>query len=375
MKIVADDRIPFLKGVLEPFAEIIYRPGHLISAGDVGDADALLIRTRTRCDEKLLKDSRVSFIGTATIGYDHIDTNWCEEQGIVWKNAPGCNATSVYQYVASALFTLSHRLGFSLKDRTLGVVGVGHVGSKIVRLAELLDMRVYLCDPPRVRNEGICGFISLDGIIRECDLITFHVPLNRDGIDRTWHLINNGLLEKVNPGTIMLNTSRGEVADEDALRNAVKGGRISGLVLDVWNHEPAIDLELMRLCTLATPHIAGYSADGKANGTAMIIRELSRHFNLGLEDWETSFLPEPVHPEISINCQGMSAEAVLSRAVLHTYAVAEDDRRLREAPENFEKQRGDYPVRREFRAYTLKLGHAGEALKRTCRKLGFTLSD
>lgn len=375
MIIIADDKIPYLRGVLEPFAEVVYVPGDRINNSILKNADALLTRTRTRCNEALLKGTSVQFIGTATIGYDHIDTDWCEKQGIVWKSAPGCNASSVNQYIASALVTLSDRLGFSLKDRVLGVVGVGNVGTRVVRTGELLGMQVYLCDPPRVRSESSCGFISLEGILRECDIITFHVPLNRSGVDRTYHIIDSELLARVNPGTIVINTSRGEVADCNSLKDAIHQGRLGGLVLDVWENEPDIDQELMNLCTLATPHIAGYSADGKARGTAMVIHELSRHFNLEMEDWETNDIPEPGNPEIRINCQGLTREEIVSRAVLHTYRITEDDRRLREKVKDFEKQRGNYPLRREFNAYNLIIEHADPETKRICRKLGFNIQD
>lgn len=373
MKIIADDKIPFLKGVLEPVAEVVYLPGQAIVREHLKDADALLIRTRTLCNDALLKDTRVRFIGTATIGYDHIDTIWCENQGITWKNAPGCNASSVAQYMASTLISLSVRFGFSLKDRTLGVVGVGNVGNKVVRLAELLGMRVYLCDPPRVRKEGICGFISLEGIIRECDIITFHVPLDHSGPDKTHHMIDNDLLGKVNPGTILINTSRGEVADGESLKQAMKHGKIAGMVLDVWEHEPDINRELLRIATLATPHIAGYSVDGKAKGTTMIVRELSRHFGLGLDDWQVMSIPQPLNPELRLDAESLTQEALIGKAVLHTYRVAEDDRKFREAPEDFERLRGDYPPRREFQAYSLLLDHPNQELKKTCRNIGFRI--
>ena len=371
MKIIADDKIPFLTGVLEPFAEVVYVPGEMISNATLKDADALLVRTRTRCDEKLLKDTPVKFIGTATIGYDHIDTRWCENQGIVWINAPGCNASSVNQYIASTLFNLPGQFEFSLRDRTLGVVGVGNVGSKVVYTAEMLGMRVYLCDPPRVRTGGACGFISKEGILRECDIITFHVPLNKAGIDKTYHMIDSNMLHSVNPGTIIINTSRGEVAETAALKKALHEGNIAGLVLDVWEQEPDIDLELMSMCNQATPHIAGYSVDGKANGTAMVIRELSSHFDLKLEDWEAENLSLPAEPQLTINCKGISHEEIVKTAILHSYDVRVDDKRLRQAPAEFEKQRGEYPPRREFSAFTLNLMEADKEIKRTCRKIGF----
>ena len=373
MKIVADDKIPFLKGVLEPFAEIVYVNGSHISNEHVIDADALLIRTRTRCNETLLKNSSVKFIGTATIGYDHIDTQWCEDNHITWTNAPGCNASSVKQYIASTLCLLSDRHGFSFKDRVLGVVGVGNVGSKVIQIAEMFGMRVYLCDPPKVRETGQCGFISLHGILRECDILTFHVPLNTDGPDKTLHMINDQLLNAVNTGSIIINTSRGEVADGRALKNALLNKKVAGVVLDVWENEPAIDMELLSMCDQGTPHIAGYSVDGKATGTAMIIRELSRHFDLGLEEWETVDIPAPAHSYLKIDCNGLTHEEILKKAVYHTYNVKEDDRRLREHPEDFEKLRGEYPPRREFSAFTLNLTNSDEEIKKKCRRLGFSI--
>ena len=371
MKIVADDKIPFLRGVLEPFADIVYVNGSMISNAHLKDADALIIRTRTQCNENLLKGTNIQFIGTATIGFDHIDTQWCEDHDIVWKNAPGCNASSVNQYLASTLFNLADKFSFKLQDRVLGVVGVGNVGSKVVYTAELSGMRVYLCDPPRVRSTGACGFISLEGILRECDIITFHVPLNFHGQDRTFHMIDEKFLKSVNPGTIIINTSRGEVADGNALKSALNNNHISGLVLDVWENEQEIDTGLLDMCHQATPHIAGYSVDGKAAGTAMIINELSRHFDMVLEEWEASELPEPKQPLIKIDCRNKSHEEVLKEAIFHTYDVKSDDNRLRGNPGDFEKLRGEYPPRREFKAYTLDLTNAEQDIKRTCRKLGF----
>jgi len=371
MKIVADDKIPFLKGVLEPFAEVEYLPGNTITSSHVKDADALLTRTRTRCDGELLNHSNVRFIGTATIGHDHIDTRYCSEHNIAWKNAPGCNAASVNQYMASVLSQVSRAFGFSLRNRVLGVVGVGNVGSKVVNTAEQLGMRVYLCDPPRVRNEGVCGFISLEGIIRECDIITFHVPLNCDGEDKTYHMIDHELLRQLNPGSIIINTSRGAVADSKALIEFVNNGKAGGLVLDVWENEPRIDTGLLGKVLLGTPHIAGYSADGKARGTTMVVRELSRYFNLGIDDWEPNYIPEPPVSLIGVECLDRDEEDILKEIIDATYLVSEDDARLRAAPGEFENLRGNYPVRREFKAFTLDLTHGWPELKKICRKLGF----
>jgi len=213
----------------------------------------------------------------------------------------------------------------------------------------------------------------MDGILRECDIITFHVPLNLQGPDMTHHMVNSRLLNKVNKGTIIINTSRGEIADGNALKEARNSGRISGLILDVWENEPDIDLELLAVCDQATPHIAGYSTDGKAQGTAMIIRELSEHFGLGLEEWEAVDLPVPEHTQVKIDCIELSHEEILRSVIQYTYDILKDDKSLRDNPEYFEKLRGDYPVRREFNAYTLDLINGDNEIKKICKKLGFTV--
>ncbi len=374
MKIVADDKIPFLKGVFEPFADVEYLPGSAIERNHLMDADALIVRTRTKCNEQLLTGTKVKFIATATIGYDHIDTTWCQANGIAWTNAPGCNSGSVYQYIASVLVTLAAKHNFSLSDRTLGVIGVGNVGKKIVRLAEHLGMQVLLNDPPRARKEGICGFISLDGILRDCDIITCHVPLITEGEDKTYHLIDEKFLCKVNKGTILINSSRGEVVDTTALRNhLVNPVRLSGAVLDVWENEPNIDLELLLKVDIATPHIAGYSADGKVNGTAMSVQAISRFFNLPLKMWVPEEIPVPEQSEVIVDCSGRSVQDIITEAVLFTYNVMEDNNRLRQSVETFEKQRGNYPLRREFRAFSIKLINPHSGVDQKLKNLGFQL--
>jgi erythronate-4-phosphate dehydrogenase len=373
MLVIADDKIPFLKGVLEPYTDIEYCQGSEITPERIKYADALLIRTRTRCNRNLLEGSGVKFIGTATIGYDHIDTEYCNQHGIHWTNAPGCNSASVNQYIASVLVSLSLQKGFKLKDRVLGVVGVGNVGSKVVRTAEFLNMRVYLNDPPRVREEGICGFVSLDSILRECDIITFHVPLSYDDPDRTYHMIEEGLISRLNPGTIIINSSRGEVANTGALKKAMREGRIESLVLDVWENEPSIDRELLSMATIATPHIAGYSTDGKAKGTAMIVQALSLFFDLGIEDWEPEDIPVPEKTVISLNCRHMDIEKALGEVILATYQVEKDDQHLRASPDTFEKQRGNYPLRREFPAYRVRLQHEHSGIRQLLMKMGFSV--
>ena len=371
IKIIADNKIPYLKGVLEPYADIEYYPGKMITSRIVKDADALFIRTRTKCNRDLLDGSNVKFITSATIGFDHIDTDYCKKQKIIWTNAPGCNSSSVQQYVASALVTLSRKHGFSLRNKTLGVIGVGHVGTKVVSLAEYLGINVLLNDPPRIRNESPCGFVTLEGILRDCDIITFHVPLNMSGEDKTYHMIDNKLLEQTNHDSFVINTSRGAVADTNALKNALKSGKIAGAVIDVWEGEPEIDNELLDLADIATAHIAGYSADGKANGTAMSVQAVSKFFNLGIENWRPDNKLLHDNTVISINNKTKSYEDIITEAVIATYNIMEDDKRMRQSPGTFEKQREDYPLRREFSSFTVKLSNKDKEVERVLRRIGF----
>lgn len=373
MKVIADDKIPFLKGVLEPFADIEYIPGHKISREHLMHADALLIRTRTLCNADLLSGTGIKFIATATIGFDHIDTQWCQDNGIFWTNAPGCNAGSVYQYVASSLATLAAKHKIDFKNRSLGVIGVGNVGRKIVKLGEWLGMRVLLNDPPKAKKDGTCGYVSLEGILRECDIISCHVPLNMSGPDKTYHLIDAAFLNKILPGSYIINSSRGEVVDNIALKQALRQQKLKGAVLDVWEDEPDIDAELLSILNIATPHIAGYSADGKANGTAMAVQALSRFFKLPLTRWIPENIPEPAGQSFVIDCYEKEDQQVISEAILHTYDISRDDQRLRSSMETFELQRGNYPLRREFEAYSLNLTHSEKPAQKKLAGLGFKI--
>ena len=355
MKVICDSDIPFLKGALEPHCEVVYARGSEICRDMVKDADALVIRTRTRCDANLLEGSKVRFIATATIGYDHIDTQWCESNGITWTNAPGCNSWSVQQYIGSLLVTMSRTLGFSFREKTIGVVGVGNVGSKVARLAVLLGFRVLLCDPPRARREGSGQFVSLDEIISRSDIITLHVPLIRDGEDATFHMFDDSRLASMNKNQILINSSRGEVVDGAALKNALAQKSILAASLDVWENEPQIDPELLSLLFTGTPHIAGYSIDGKATGTTMSVQALGKFFDLPCKDWEVTEVPPSLQPtEFSIDVTGKTPQEVLADAILHTYDIKNDDAALRTDVASFEKQRSHYPVRREFPAFCVK---------------------
>jgi erythronate-4-phosphate dehydrogenase len=375
MKIVADDKIPFLKGALEPFAEVVYMPGKQISKYDLIDSDALLIRTRTKCTESLLEGAKIRFIGTATIGFDHIDTNYCESRRITWTNAPGCNSSSVQQYIAAALLKISSSEKFNLKDKTLGIIGVGNVGSKVEKLARTIGMNVLLNDPPRERVEGSKNFHSLDTVLSESDIVTVHVPLNLKGEDYTYQLFNEESLGKIKRGAWFINSSRGEVTETHSLKQVMYEGILKGTVLDVWENEPDIDRDLMQLALIATPHIAGYSTDGKANGTAMVVNSLAKFFSLPFDKWYPRNVPSPVSPYMSINCIGKSGEEILREAVNHTYDIDEDNIKLRNSPSDFEKLRGDYPLRREFSSYQVDLMHGSEEVKQILSGIGFKLKS
>lgn len=375
MKIVCDDKIPFLRGVLEPFAEVVYLPGKQTTAEVVRDADAIITRTRTKCNAELLSGSSVKVIATATIGFDHIDTGWCERNRIIWRNAPGCNSWSVKQYISSVLVSLARRYGLDLTKMTLGVVGVGNVGSKVAEAASLLGMKVLLNDPPRARREGPQGFVSLDELMAQSDIVTLHVPLTKEGEDATWHLFDAARIARLRPDQFLFNSSRGPVVDNAALRDALKAKTLRGAVLDVWENEPDIDRELMGLVEYSTPHIAGYSADGKANGTTMSVRTVASVLGLPLTDWTASGVPAPAQPlAFCIDAAGKSDAEVLAEAILHTYDVQRDSDALRAAPDQFEKLRGDYPVRREPTAFSLTLRGGTAAQAETLSRLGFQIT-
>jgi len=375
VKIVIDDKIPFIKGVFEPYSEVVYMPGKDITAADVKDAAALITRTRTRCDRALLEGSAVRAVATATIGYDHIDTEWCEAAGIAWSNAPGCNSGSVCQYLASCLVSIAKRHALDLERMTLGVVGAGNVGAKVAAAGRALGMRVLVNDPPRERREGPAGFVTLDTIVSEADIITLHVPLTEDGQDATLHLFDAERISKLRSGQWLINSSRGPVVDNAALKTALKAHRIAGAVLDVWEDEPQIDTELLDLLDFATPHIAGYSADGKANGTAASVRFVAEKLGLPLTEWAPASIPLPAKSvNLKIDSSGKDSQSVLTEALLATYEIGADSSALKAAPASFEALRGNYPVRREPHAFTVATDAGPDTVARL-RLLGFNISN
>ena len=328
MKIVVDDKIPYIREKLEKLVdEVVYLRGTDIKAVDVKDADALVVRTRTRCDEQLLKGSNVRFVATATIGYDHLDTHYLEQAGISWTNCPGCNAGSVAQYVETSLLLIARERGLRLQGATLGVVGCGHVGSKVCDVAHRLGMRVLVCDPPL----GRADFVGLETIEREADVITFHVPLTREGPHATWHMADVAFFGRLVRVPYIINTSRGEVVDGTALLDALRSGKVADAVLDVWEHEPQIDPQLLERVMIGTPHIAGYSADGKVNADNMVIDALCRHFHLP-------------HPGLIV---APSDGRQHGDNPLDWYNPMADSRQLKADAALFEQLRNEYPVRRE----------------------------
>ena len=328
--IIADCDIPFLKGVLEPYADMEYLKGSEISHADALRADALIIRTRTRCDGRLLDGTPVRLIATATIGHDHIDSPYCREHRIEIRTAAGCNARGVLQWVGAALVHLSRTQGWQPAERTLGIVGVGHVGSLVKAYAEGWGFRVVCCDPPREERER-CGFRTLEEVAREADILTFHTPLDAS----TRHMAGSRLFGRMKPGAVLINSSRGEVVDGEAL---LRSGL--GWALDVWEHEPNPDPALLENALLATPHIAGYSEQGKANATAMSVASLARRFGLPLDGW----YPPQAAPAVPRPISWQE----LCRTIDGAYDIAAESRRLKERPGDFESMRDHYAYRREY---------------------------
>ena len=375
INIVADDKIPFLKGVLEPYSNVRYLPGFLITNKEIRDADAIIIRTVTKCNDKLLEGTAVKFIASPSIGFDHVDTEYCRKYNITWTNAPGCNSSSVQQYIASALLHFAKHHRFRLSNKTLGIVGVGNVGEKVAGLATTLGMNVLLNDPPRERVEGKKDFVTLEQILTESDIISLHVPLTKKGIDKTYHLVDKQFLQKMNPGCYIINSSRGPVVNELDLMKVVQSGKPGGVILDVWENEPDINTELLNLIDIGTPHIAGYSQEGKANGTAISVRAISKFYDLGLHEWYPESIPNPDNPEIKMDCTGKSEEDIIREIIHSTYPIEKDDKKLRHSPEKFEALRGKYPVRREFPAFEVNLKNGNPELRKKIEALGFRVRN
>lgn len=346
MKIVVDDKIPFIREAISQIStNVIYKPGIAISPDDIHDADALIIRTRTRCDETLLKGSKVSFIATATIGYDHLDIEYLKRAHITWTNCPGCNANSVGQYIHSCLLLLEKEKGYNLSKTTVGLVGVGHVGHAVIEAIRPLGVQILLNDPPQKEALRKAGkphefFLKMEELQEKCDIISFHTPLITKGPYPTFHLANKTFFNALKKQPIIINTSRGAVMDNTDVLQALKDDIIRDAIIDTWENEPNINQELLNLIYIGTPHIAGYSADGKANATRMALTALCNHFHLPVTfQIRVPQLPEEELPEPNLT----ETERALVLYNPHT-----DSLKLKSHPTMFEELRGNYPLRREF---------------------------
>ena len=376
MKVIIDDKIPFIQGQAERVAdEIVYLPGSKIGPDDVRDADALIVRTRTHCNRQLLEGSRVRFIATATIGFDHLDTDDLNVAGIVWTNCPGCNATSVAQYVRNSLIEAEREGIVKLSEASLGIVGYGHVGRAVCESLRPYVKEILLNDPPleneefllrqatqaspnvaerRIKGEGLAiafeeeksgnpdtslsthhsTFKSLADLASSCDIISFHTPLTAEGPYPTFHLANEQFFQSLKRKPLLINAARGGVIDEAALLDAMDKGLVRQAIIDTWEGEPVINRALLSKVFIGTPHIAGYSADGKANATLMALRALVRwQSSLGSIDIEPMF---DIHPPL----------AQPERTGIF-YSPTSDSNQLKESPQNFENLRGNYLLRRE----------------------------
>lgn len=391
MRIIADENIPFVREAFAPLGEVATAAGRDITPALVRDADILLVRSVTRVDAALLDGSRVRFVGTATIGTDHVDTAHLARRGTAFSSAPGSNAESVAQYVVAALDHVAERLGLGLDRLSIGVIGVGNVGGRVARDCRGLGMRVLPHDPPRERAEGGGGFVTLDEAL-QADIVTMHVPLTRSGPDATANMADAAFFRRMRRSAVFVNTARGGVMDQQALAGLVAADWFGAVVLDVWRGEPEVDARMLRLhegcvstlgVAVATPHIAGYSQDGKVRGTEMLYRAVCEWMNVD-PDWDpASALPPPPVPALTLRTEGRAPCAVAREAVRAVYDIRRDDEAFRailDVPEEgraafFDQLRRDYPVRREFSNTRVRLEPHDADAAAALGALGFVVGD
>ncbi|UVJ42505.1 4-phosphoerythronate dehydrogenase PdxB [Pseudomonas sp. LS1212] len=376
MLIVADENIPLLEAFFEGFGEIRRLAGRSIDRAAVQDADVLLVRSVTRVDRALLEGSRVRFVGTCTIGTDHLDLGYFAEAGIHWSSAPGCNARGVVDYVLGSLLTLAELEGVDLARRTYGVVGAGEVGGRLVKVLRGLGWEVLVCDPPRQAQEG-GDYVSLESIVQACDVISLHTPLSKEGPLATWHLLDAERLARLKPGSWLINASRGPVVDNAALRELLLERVDLQAVLDVWEGEPQVDLALAKLCVLATPHIAGYSLDGKQRGTAQIYQAFCAWRGVPEQVQLADLLPRPWLAQVNLQAETDPAWALamLCRGV---YDPRRDDADFRrslsdvtaEQRAGFDALRKHYPARREIEGLRVQIEGQSPVLEQLVDALG-----
>jgi erythronate-4-phosphate dehydrogenase len=381
MLIVADENIPLLDSFFGDIGEIRRVSGRSMSNEDVRDADIVLVRSVTRVNRELLEGSRVRFVGTTTIGTDHVDLDWLEAAGIRFSAAPGCNANSVAEYVLSVLSLHAERRGLAdWSQLSVGIVGVGNVGGELAHKLERLGFDVRLCDPPRAdREEEDQEFVSLEEAMK-CDVVSLHTPLTREGDHPTLHMIGHRELEALGANQLLINAGRGEVIDSLALLARLDQGNAPTVALDVWEQEPRIHPELVDRVWLATPHIAGYSLEGKVQGTEMIYQALSQFLGLPVRKKAGQFLPEPALSKISFTSSADEDDAIRI-ALRACYDPRPDDARLRNAMTGsveergaaFDRLRRDYPVRRECSSLKIQLKGTSKSLQDSFRAIGFKL--
>ncbi|WP_131671824.1 4-phosphoerythronate dehydrogenase PdxB [Pseudomonas parakoreensis] len=376
MLIVADENIPLLDAFFAGFGEIRRVPGRAIDRATVEQADVLLVRSVTNVNRALLEGSKVRFVGTCTIGTDHLDLDYFTEAGITWSSAPGCNARGVVDYVLGSLMTLAEIEGVELPQRTYGVIGAGEVGGRLIKVLKGLGWNVKVCDPPRQAVEG-GDYVSLEQIIEQCDVISLHTPLTRTGAGATWHLFDEPRLQQLKPGTWLINAARGPVVDNAALRNVLLAREDLQAVLDVWEAEPEVDVDLAELCVLATPHIAGYSLDGKQRGTAQIYQAYCEFIGQTPSIQLSDLLPAPWLSEVTLHADSDPAWALamLCRGVYDPRRDDADFRRslvgnVAEQRAAFDVLRKQYPVRREIEGLKVRIDGDSQQLQKIVAALG-----
>lgn len=334
--------------------EVTIVPDNEVTSERLGDAELLITRSKTKVDRALLEGSRIRFVGTATAGSEHLDVDYLHQAGIDWSAAPGCNADSVAEYVIAALLHLGKRANLRLADRTLGIVGVGHIGGRLTQTARALGIRVLLNDPPLRHVTGDPGLLPLEKVLQESDIISLHVPLTREGHHSTLRMVDEHFLKQMRPGSTFINTSRGEIVDEAALLNALANKCPAFAVLDVWDHEPFVNKQLLERADIATPHIAGYSFEGRRNGTLQVYRAACRF--LGKEPLFPQTLREQApRKRIEIDTHTLNNEALFRQRICAFYDIEQDDRALRVGRKkagdswggHFMELRKNYPIRHE----------------------------
>ena len=378
MLIVADENIPLLDAFFEGFGEIRRVPGRAIDRATVEQADVLLVRSVTNVSRELLEGSKVRFVGTCTIGTDHLDLDYFQQAGITWSSAPGCNARGVVDYVLGSLLTLAEIEGVALAERTYGVVGAGEVGGRLVKVLKGLGWNVLVCDPPREAAGG--DYVALEQIIAQCDVISLHTPLTQVGEHPTWHLFDRQRLQQLKPGAWLINASRGPVVNNSDLREVMLEREDLQAVLDVWEGEPSVDIALAELCVIATPHIAGYSLDGKQRGTAQIYQAFCQFLGQLPTVSLDQLLPAPWLAQVGLNASSDPAWALamLCRGV---YDPRRDDADFRrslvvagaEQRSAFDLLRKHYPERREIDGLSVRIDGDSAQLRQIVQALGAQL--